>query len=499
MKQQMKKQNRTQGKRFKSALIMFAVSAVGLQVLGQSGGEFDDHVNSDLERRLYNMFVRAGAPVSDEKWATVLGTHASEVYKIQAGDTLWEISETFFADGGFWPKLWSENGAIENPHVIVPGKIVKFVAGTESDAPSLSVVEAKPDTKVSAEVQVEESSSSTSSDSVGAGAINVAGNKNVFVEKSNKSIQASSVVDDAEMVIERPEIPPPPPRSRFLATIPPSFISPIPVSEAKFDSTGLSVIKGRAQTEHGRAVIPYYVSETEPEGIGTVSEIEASELMASDMQYVLLRLQKKVEIGTHLMTAVVKRPVEFRKKKMAEMIEVGGEVEVTELLSADENVYRALVLRSVNAVARGSLVLTEALPETDYSVNGRRVDVETTVIGGEFDERKTLHGSGALIYLDGGSDKGLQPGDLLAIRASRESRLGASTYGSIRTAVGVAKIVRTEKSVATAVIVDMQDRIESGDTTGGSFPVPQVRGTHIVKPKIIDIDITDNTASAKSK
>jgi hypothetical protein len=60
-------------------------------------------------------------------------------YLIQPGDTLWDISSKFFGNSSNWPKLWSINEQITNPHWIYPGNVIVFVPGTDIDPPDMSL------------------------------------------------------------------------------------------------------------------------------------------------------------------------------------------------------------------------------------------------------------------------------------------------------------------------------------------------------------------------
>ena len=51
-------------------------------------------------------------------------------YTIQRGDTLWEISQRFWGDAFFWPRLWSYNPYIGNAHLIYPGNVLRFDPGS---------------------------------------------------------------------------------------------------------------------------------------------------------------------------------------------------------------------------------------------------------------------------------------------------------------------------------------------------------------------------------
>jgi hypothetical protein len=47
-------------------------------------------------------------------------------YTVKQGDTLWDISGSYLSNPWFWPKLWSYNPQIANPHWIYPGNDIRF-------------------------------------------------------------------------------------------------------------------------------------------------------------------------------------------------------------------------------------------------------------------------------------------------------------------------------------------------------------------------------------
>jgi hypothetical protein len=51
----------------------------------------------------------------------VVGAKKPIYYVVRPGDTLWDISATYFQDPWYWPKLWAMNPSITNPHWIYPG------------------------------------------------------------------------------------------------------------------------------------------------------------------------------------------------------------------------------------------------------------------------------------------------------------------------------------------------------------------------------------------
>jgi len=54
-----------------------------------------------------------------------------EVHTVVRGDTLWDLSSQFLGNPWYWPKVWSYNPEIANPHWIYPGNQVRFFPGGE--------------------------------------------------------------------------------------------------------------------------------------------------------------------------------------------------------------------------------------------------------------------------------------------------------------------------------------------------------------------------------
>ncbi len=59
----------------------------------------------------------------------------SAQHRVVPGDTLWDITQSYLGNSWYWPKVWSYNPQIANPHWIYPGDFVKFYGGGD-EAPS---------------------------------------------------------------------------------------------------------------------------------------------------------------------------------------------------------------------------------------------------------------------------------------------------------------------------------------------------------------------------
>ncbi len=65
-------------------------------------------------------------------------------HTVEKGDTLWDLSQKYLGSPWYWPKVWSYNPEIANPHWIYPGNVVKFV-GSGEEVPTQVEVGKEPE------------------------------------------------------------------------------------------------------------------------------------------------------------------------------------------------------------------------------------------------------------------------------------------------------------------------------------------------------------------
>ena len=56
----------------------------------------------------------------------------SENHVVQPGDTLWDLCNKYLNSPWYWPKIWSYNPQITNPHWIYPGNELRFYPADEN-------------------------------------------------------------------------------------------------------------------------------------------------------------------------------------------------------------------------------------------------------------------------------------------------------------------------------------------------------------------------------
>ncbi|HSM92695.1 MAG TPA: LysM peptidoglycan-binding domain-containing protein [Anaeromyxobacteraceae bacterium] len=67
-----------------------------------------------------------------------------DTYTVRPGDTLWDLSGRFLNNPWYWPKVWSFNPEITNPHWIDPGQLLRFYPSAEEAPARVEPVEEAP-------------------------------------------------------------------------------------------------------------------------------------------------------------------------------------------------------------------------------------------------------------------------------------------------------------------------------------------------------------------
>jgi hypothetical protein len=82
--------------------------------------------------------LEGGARAADEARGNL---PPPDTYTIRPGDTLWDLSGRFLNNPWYWPKVWSYNPEISNPHWIYPGNVLRFYASDEEGPVRVEPVE----------------------------------------------------------------------------------------------------------------------------------------------------------------------------------------------------------------------------------------------------------------------------------------------------------------------------------------------------------------------
>ena len=105
--------------------------ALALPVAVLAQGSKPPPVSTQIERAAPTR-AEGSAAAADKGMGAV---PAPDTYTIRPGDTLWDLSGRFLNNPWYWPKVWSFNPEITNPHWIEPGNVLKFYPSAE-EAPA---------------------------------------------------------------------------------------------------------------------------------------------------------------------------------------------------------------------------------------------------------------------------------------------------------------------------------------------------------------------------
>lgn len=72
------------------------------------------------------------------------------VYVVQKGDTLWDISSQFLVKPWLWPEIWQVNPQVANPHLIYPGDVLSlvYIGGKPKIVRKRGILKLSPKTRV---------------------------------------------------------------------------------------------------------------------------------------------------------------------------------------------------------------------------------------------------------------------------------------------------------------------------------------------------------------
>ncbi len=93
------------------------------------------------ERELLSMAQNIQGQITDNEWNELATAAKRDSYTVVKNDWLFKISKRLFGSGYYYPKIWSLNSFITNPHFIEPGMLLSFSTGSGSQAPEVKLGE----------------------------------------------------------------------------------------------------------------------------------------------------------------------------------------------------------------------------------------------------------------------------------------------------------------------------------------------------------------------
>lgn len=436
-----------------------------------------------FEQKMHDIYKTSySEEINDERWASYLAGIGNRTYQVREGDTLWDLSVIFFGDGLFWSKIWSYNEKLTNPHSINVGQKIAFFTGSVEEPPGVNVdqetggqtqaeeqtpfglpagftvVETEPTAETLSE-EDQEAQSDTASD----------------VSGGVSKVQAIRPSVRSSLYPGAPSIPPPRKLVRpVLKTIPTTFANSDAYNTTKYDHKGISF-----DLRPPVRVNPLFVAQSFLYGrsiqhypkVGKLLESENHARLVGLNQMVYLKSEEKLSIGE--IFTIMGRKYDFdRNGAKGDVIEYQGMVEITEAMP--DKIYRGRVVKSLAGIKGSPWISREPIPTFTDDYVGRPNNLKLQVIGGGADNVSRFFGQGEVVFLNGGSNKGVRVGDIFAIYKRRDIRYKDTDITRSPVPIGHIKVFRSEPKLASAFVISSDDVIVPGDETGAPTIVEAV-------------------------
>ncbi len=374
-------------------------------------------------------------PPPDTDIKPVPGT--PEEYTIIKGDTLWDLSQKFLNNPWYWPKIWSLNPSIENPHWIYPGNKLRIVPG-EGGAQAPAQVQAEPQPGVDA---------------------------------------------NAAAAAEAPAEPPVSAEEATTSVTPPASADLEVVNRNSKESTNNSVsVSGKLAFSPPSVLTVRATGLVAPEDITNAGRLDASfeekEMLATfDTAYVDFKNEAPVKSGDKLL---IFRPVgsimnPVTHEKVAEQTVTAG---VAKVLSVSGTQATVQVERTFEEIGRGDLVRPWTPQEKRIAPKPNTNDVKGIIVQAVNSGLSTF-GESHEVFINKGSADGVQEGNTFAVvhhgdgltnflvTQSYAQGAGGTEAQSVKVPdenVGLLLVVDAQEHFSTAVVVKSVRELRPGDT-----------------------------------
>lgn len=284
-----------------------------------------------------------------------------EKHEVVSGDTLWDISTTYLKSPWYWPKVWSLNPQISNPHLIYPGDIISFRFTGEMTLPG------------------------------GEG-----------IADSASGITGGEFEDEGETdTLAR--------TGKTLDATPENF--------KEFVKLG-----GKYRIDRFRQIDDTvfdlvhrgFIEKGEFEDLGKiVGSFESKELLSTE-DNVYVKLGKvDFQVGEYVEFINVREKIKhpITKKKVGSVVDIVGRGKVLDVNS--DRIATVKIIKAIDSVDRGYYVREYIKMETNIKIEETASDIKATILTGY--DPTMFFGPSYIVYLDKGSKDGLTVGNMLSV------------------------------------------------------------------------------------
>ena len=438
-----------------------------LALMGFSFAQAQDEADARREHNLHEIYQKYySQPTPDQAWKQALSKTSEQTYLIQEGDTLWDISDTFFGDSEFWPKVWSLNkDGIFNPHEINPQQKIQFVPGTMGEAPSFAVKE--KDSGENPGLTGFPGTAGAAGDKAKAGDGKDEGPPTGILKPKKQEM--------VDVDLNKLHIPAPKNHYQKHPSGIPASLPGWNFQEDKSVKYNVEINRiERAAVSAGEIEVHHYISEGPVVSLGEIVEADDGSTIGHDTYNVVVKLNGANPGQKYLAIEELGPVSDKAKENEGTLVQIDGQVEIQDVVSSDseEKLYRALVTHPRFPILVGSHLVQGEVQKVSLVEGGAPSEAKANVVGGALSNERQMFGPGEILILDGGSKAGVSAGQMLGVfrvdavrNPDTKAVLNPRRIGSLR-------VVRTSERFATAVVISTNEEIYVGDSTTRS---PQVK------------------------
>lgn len=351
---------------------------------------------------------------------------ADKYYTVQRGDTLYEISRALFGDPDFWPKIWSLNSKITNPHLIEKGQVIYFLGGTSYMAPTVGIGILKPESYT----------------------------------YGNRFLS--------------PEIPPAA-VTRGPIQLPKTLPNLFRAIDAGAESSEIESISAgnRAARNALRVVeVTSEITNAAPTSVGTIERVFTGADYAVLGDIVYIKVFSGAQVGDELSIYRTRSnwlPLRGLLPFKANLVEWLGTVKVK---STAEGGYTAEVVYANDIIQTGENLAVRKLKSVELPRNideqtvQARLDGKAKIVGSHKVAGSTVVGEHQIVYLNSGSSSGIEEGGVYAIYTNFGETGVVKGQSFVPKKIGYIKIATVESSVATGVAFNLISEVQVDQRIG---------------------------------
>ena len=390
-----------------------------------------------------------------DNWEVLIGERVDEeAYTIKPGDTLSELSEVFFGTPYYWPKIWSLNDYIKNPHLIYPGNKIVFKLG------SVSNLGAAPKVLLNPSVNKKDKNL----------------NLQTTPDLGSQESQFLRLGAPTEKVVtysfnESQEKLPPKPGPPVLQNLPQSFPTWRVKEENKDEIQSIERQYSKLDFNVMQFDLESFLSEGEIDSLGHVVGFLDGEIGQGTLRDTIFVKSAEGNLSIGGVYTLVKFEGKAQTNigksiKDAYIYSYLGEVKILKNKLNYGDFFSGQVIKSVSSIPKGTLVVPGKIPVYNLKYDKRNIqNTPAKILRGNRFYGRGIYSVGQTVYLSEGKNGGLNPGSILKIEQDSKFVKIREDDESIDVSrlVGWVKVVKVEESFSTGIVIISHGIISSGD------------------------------------